>query len=469
MTRTIDPPRLFGTDGIRAPFGDYPLDERTVTALGRHLAGSLRERTGETEPQVVLGGDTRESTPTLCAWLARGLAAGGADPRYVGVLPTAGIAYLVRGLGTEAGVVVSASHNPFPDNGIKLIDAWGFKWTEAAEAALEARLLEDFPEPGPADGPERGGREIGEPARGLVERYLEALAATLPGKRPLEGLRIALDTGNGAGSGLAGRLFERLGAAVKVIHAQPDGRNVNLGCGSTDPGDLARTVTEGGFHMGAAFDGDADRVILIDEAGRERDGDAILYLWASELAASGALAPPQIVATSMSNLGLERALDRRGIRLVRCGVGDRVVVETMKERGILLGGEQSGHVVHLGLSTTGDGLLTALQIAFLVAREVRSGDRQAPLSGLLDDFQRYPQVLVNVRVREKPALESLPAVAAASRAAEERLGAAGRLVLRYSGTEPLARVMIEGPEQELIEELARRIAEAIEEEIGMGS
>jgi phosphoglucosamine mutase len=221
--------------------------------------------------------------------------------------------------------------------------------------------------------------------------------------------------------------------------------------------------------MGAAFDGDADRVILIDEAGRERDGDAILYLWASELAASGALAPPQIVATSMSNLGLERALDRRGIRLVRCGVGDRVVVETMKERGILLGGEQSGHVVHLGLSTTGDGLLTALQIAFLVAREVRSGDRQAPLSGLLDDFQRYPQVLVNVRVREKPALESLPAVAAASRAAEARLGAYGRLVLRYSGTEPLARVMIEGPEQELIEGLARRIAEAIEEEIGMGS
>jgi phosphoglucosamine mutase len=225
-------------------------------------------------------------------------------------------------------------------------------------------------------------------------------------------------------------------------------------------------VTEGGFHMGAAFDGDADRVILIDEAGRERDGDAILYLWASELAASGALAPPQIVATSMSNLGLERALDRRGIRLVRCGVGDRVVVETMKERGILLGGEQSGHVVHLGLSTTGDGLLTALQIAFLVAREVRSGGGEAPLSGLLEDFQRYPQVLLNVRVREKPALESIPAVAAASRAAEERLGAYGRLVLRYSGTEPLARVMIEGPEQEAIDRLAGELVAAIEQEVG---
>ena len=466
--RPIVRPRLFGTDGIRAPFGEYPLDERTVTALGRHLAGSLRVRTGEREPQVVLGGDTRESTETICAWVARGLAAGGADPRYVGVLPTAGIAYLVRGLGTAAGVVVSASHNPYPDNGIKLIDAWGFKWTEAAEAALEARLLEDFPEEGPGEAA-AGGREIGPPERSLIGRYIDALAATVPGKRPLEGLRIALDAGNGAGSALAGRLFERLGAEVEVIHAEPDGRNVNLACGSTDPRDLARTVTGGGFHLGAAFDGDADRVILIDEAGRERDGDAILYLWASELAASGSLAPPRIVATSMSNLGLERALERRGIGVVRCGVGDREVVETMKQREIVLGGEQSGHVVHLGLSTTGDGLLTALQVAFLVAREVRAGEDEAPLSTLLEDFERYPQVLLNVRVREKPELGALPAVAAAISEVEERLGEDGRLVLRYSGTEPLARVMIEGPEQELIEELAGNIAGAIEDEIGAGS
>jgi phosphoglucosamine mutase len=461
-------PRLFGTDGIRAPFGEYPLDERTVTALGRHLAGSLRERTGERGPQVVLGGDTRASTETICSWVARGLAAGGADPRYVGVLPTAGIAYLVRGLGIEAGVVVSASHNPYPDNGIKLIDAWGFKWTEAAEAALEARLEEDFPEEGPGEAA-AGGRELGPPERSLIGRYVDALAATLPGSRPLEGLRIALDAGNGAGSALAGRLFGRLGAAVEVIHAEPDGRNVNLSCGSTDPRELARTVTEGGFHMGAAFDGDADRVILIDEAGRERDGDAILYLWASELVATGSLAPPRIVATSMSNLGLERALERRGIGVVRCGVGDREVVETMKQRDILLGGEQSGHVVHLGLSTTGDGLLTALQVAFLVAKEVRSGESRTPLSALLEDFERYPQVLLSVRVREKPELASLPAVAAAVRETEERLGENGRLVLRYSGTEPLARVMIEGPEQELIEELAAKITEAIEDEIGQGS
>lgn len=459
-------PRLFGTDGIRAPFGEYPLDRRTITALGRHLAESLRERTGETEPQVVVGGDTRESTPTLCAWISEGLCSGGADPRYLGVLPTAGIAYLVRSLGTEAGVVVSASHNPYPDNGIKLIDAWGFKWSEAAEAALEARLGDQIE--APAMGAAHGA-ELGRPEGGLVERYLAALASTLPGKRPLQGLRLALDVGNGAASALAGPLFERLGAEVRLLHAEPDGRNVNLGCGSTDTHALSRVVTEGGYPMGAAFDGDADRVILVDERGRERDGDAILYLWASELAASGSLVPPRIVATSMSNLGLARALARRGIDVVRCGVGDREVVETMRRREILLGGEQSGHVVHLGLSTTGDGLLTALQMAFLVAHETRGGNCEAPLSSLLEDFRRYPQVLVNVRVREKPDLSTLPAVAEAVERVEERLGDDGRLVLRYSGTEPLARVMIEGPEQELVEELAGQIADAIEEQIGLGS
>ncbi len=455
---------LFGTDGIRAPFGKYPLDRATVTTLGRHLAESLRERTGESEPQVVVGGDTRESTPTLCAWISEGLAAGGADPRYLGVLPTAGIAYLVRSLGTDAGVVVSASHNPYPDNGIKLIDAWGFKWTEAAETALEARLADDLSARRAVGGE---GYRLGAPEGGLVERYLDALGSTLPGSRPLQGLRIVLDTGNGAASAYAGPLFERLGADVRVIHAEPDGRNVNQGCGSTDTGELARAVEEGGYHLGAAFDGDADRVILVDDAGRERDGDAILYLWATELAASGSLVPPQIVATSMSNLGLERALEERGIAVVRCGVGDRVVVETLRKREIVLGGEQSGHVVHLGLSTTGDGLLTALQIAFLAAREARNGSG-APLSELLEGFRRYPQVLLNVRVREKPPLDELPAVEATVREVEAELGDDGRLVLRYSGTEPLARVMIEGPEQERIEALAQRIADAIAESIGVG-
>ncbi len=369
--------RLFGTDGIRAPFGTFPLDRATVTGLGRHLAQSLRETTGESRPEVVLGGDTRESTPTICAWLAAGLSAGDADPRWVGVLPTAGIAYLVRGLGTAAGVAVSASHNPYPDNGIKLIDPWGFKWSEAAEAALETRLLAGRParsEPsGTSEGGEGGALGLGSHGEALVEHYLEALASTLPGRQPLAGLRLAVDAGNGAASAFAEPLFRRLGAGIRVIHASPDGRNVNLACGSTDTRDLAREVLAGGYHLGVAFDGDADRAILVDEGGLERDGDAILYLWARELAETGSLEPARIVATSMSNLGLERALAGHGIAVERCGVGDREVVDTLRRESLLLGGEQSGHVVHLGLSTTGDGLLTALQMAFLVAREVRAG------------------------------------------------------------------------------------------------
>lgn len=483
-----DAPRLFGTDGIRAPFGRPPLDEPTVTALGRRLAEHLRETHREggeapgARPRVVLGGDTRASTPTLCAWLMRGLAAGGAAPRHAGVIPTAGVAWLVRELGAAAGIVVSASHNPFPDNGIKLLDADGFKWSSRSEAALEARLPDPAGSASSAS-PAAPIQEETAPAEvDLVQRYVDHLAATVapgpdgpggPDEPPLAGLRIALDTGNGAASPVAGDLFERLGAQVHVLHDAPDGTNVNRACGSTDTRDLARAVTEHRCHLGAAFDGDADRVILIDRDGHERDGDAILYLWASALDAAGTLDPRAVVATSMSNLGLERALDRAGIELVRCAVGDRAVVEAMRRRGILLGGEQSGHIVHLGLTTTGDGLLTALQTAALAARSLgkplgtTAGDEAAdPLGTLLAGFRRYPQVLVNVRVRSKPDLRSLPGVAGTVRAVEERLGSEGRLVLRYSGTEPLARVMIEGRDQHEIETLAGEIAAAIRDAIG---
>ena len=490
---------LFGTDGIRAPFGTYPLDEPTVTALGRHLGDHLlAERSATSSPSapsahsapsassassassapltVVLGGDTRASTPTLCDWLARGLqAAGGLDrdltvtTRYAGVVPTAGVAALVRELGAAAGVVVSASHNPYPDNGIKLLDGDGFKWSREAEIRLERRLLAEPPSPEPPspeplEPPQADG--AGTPEGGLVERYLERLAASLPGERPLAGLRIALDTGNGAASPYAGTLFERLGAEARVLHDTPDGTNVNRGCGSTDPRDLAALVRAEGFHLGAAFDGDADRVILVDADGSTRDGDAILYLWASALDDAGALSPRAIVATSMSNLGLERALAARGIGMVRCGVGDREVVEAMRREGIGLGGEQSGHIVHLGLTTTGDGLLTALQIAALAARELAEHDGRRPLGELLAGFRRYPQVLRNVRVAAKPDLQGVPEVARAVHRAEERLGENGRLVLRYSGTEPLARVMIEGRHQREVEELAGAIAGAIEHTLG---
>jgi phosphoglucosamine mutase len=455
--------RLFGTDGIRGRFGEFPLDRETVTGLAVHLAATLRSRGHRgngTPPRVVLGGDTRESTPEICRWLASGLLAGGVDLRYAGVIPTPGVAYLAHQLGAAAGVVVSASHNPWPDNGIKLLDPQGFKWSDEDEATLEELLARPA---GPA-AEIPAGSLVPEPE--LRERYLRHLAATVPverpGEPPLGGLRVVLDTGNGAASGYAGELFERLGARVTLLHAEPDGRNVNEGCGSTAPGEMAARVVAETADLGAAFDGDADRCILADENGEVRDGDGILYLWATCLHRSDRLHPPRIVATSMSNLGLERALAAEGIGLVRCNVGDRYVVEAMRQEGLLLGGEQSGHIVQSELSSTGDGLLTAIQMAFLQHQDGR------PLSEMLAPFRRYPQILLNVRVAKKVAFEALPAVTAAARDVEQRLGEDGRLVLRYSGTEPLARIMIEGPEQGLIDSLAGELATAIRGELGAG-
>jgi phosphoglucosamine mutase len=446
--------RLFGTDGIRGHFGEPPLDRGTVTALAAQLAATLRERGNGSPPKVVLGGDTRESSPQICRWLAAGLTAGGIDLRYAGVIPTPGVAYLARETGAAAGVVVSASHNPYPDNGIKLIDPQGQKWSDEDELTLETRLKAN-----PADVPDLpDGQPAVEP--GLRELYLRHLAATLPEGRPLDGLKVVLDTGNGAASTYAGDLFERLGARVILLHAEPNGRNVNEGCGSTAPAGMAARVVAEGADLGAAFDGDADRCILADETGEVRDGDAILYLWATCLHRSGRLNPPEIVATSMSNLGLERALAAEGIGIVRCNVGDRYVVEAMRREGILLGGEQSGHIVQSHLASTGDGLLTAIQMTFVRHQDGR------PLSEMLAPFRRYPQVLLNVRVKRKVDFKALPTVTTAARSVEDRLGDDGRLVLRYSGTEPLARIMIEGPEQTTIDSLAEELAVAIRGELG---
>jgi phosphoglucosamine mutase len=457
-----DSPRLFGTDGIRGHFGEPPLDRPTVGALAIALAATLRERGNGTPPRVVLGGDTRESTPEICRWLATGLTAGGIDVRYAGVIPTPGVAHLARDTGAAAGVVVSASHNPYPDNGIKLIDPQGSKWSDEDEMALERRLKAELAR-GTTDG-----MTTDPPAEwpvadpDLRERYLRHLAATLPAGTPLDGLKVVLDAGNGAASGYARELFERLGAGVTLLHAGPDGRNVNEACGSTAPGEMAARVAAEGADLGAAFDGDADRCVLADELGTVRDGDAILYLWATCLHRSGHLNPPRIVATSMSNLGLERALAAEGIGLVRCDVGDRYVVEAMRREGILLGGEQSGHIVQSHLASTGDGLLTALQMAYLRHQDGRA------LTAMLAPFRRYPQVLLNVRVQRKIDFDQLPAVTTAARAVTDRLGDDGRLVLRYSGTEPLARIMIEGPEQGEINALAEQIAVAIRGELGAG-
>jgi phosphoglucosamine mutase len=454
---------LFGTDGIRGRFGQPPLDRETVARLAAELAATLREAPPagvlREAPAVVLGGDTRESTPDLCAWLAEGLAAGGIEVRYAGVIPTPGVAYLTRALSAAAGVVVSASHNPYPDNGIKLFGADGFKWSDEAEAALAARLEIRATPRLAAGGPAPPPAETA-----LRDRYLDFLASAFvaangAGAPPLAGLGVVLDAGNGAASSYARPLFERLGARVTLLHAAPDGRNVNLGCGSTAPAEMAARVVAEGADLGAAFDGDADRCIVADERGEVRDGDAILFLWATALARDGALPGQRIVATSMSNLGLERALDAAGIGIVRCDVGDRWVVEALRREGLELGGEQSGHIVALSRATTGDGLLTALTVAHLRHRADR------PLSAMLAPFRRYPQILVNIRVARKAAFDSLPGVVAAQREVERALGRDGRLVLRYSGTEPLARVMIEGPEQGEVERLAERLADAIRDAI----
>ncbi len=453
-------PRLFGTDGIRGAFGRPPLDEATVRGLAAALAEELPENnasrsrpSGSTAPRIVLGGDTRDSTPVLCRWLTEELAARGVASTYLGIVPTPCVAFAARTTEAACGVAVSASHNPHPDNGIKLIDGSGFKWSTAAELRLEQRL-----QAGPTLG--RVAEIALEPDRQAVDAYRSSLLASLDGPRSLDGLSVALDAGNGAASAFARRLFEQLGARVSIVHADPDGSNINHECGSTYPRVVAELVRSTGADMGFSFDGDADRALVADESGEVRDGDAVLYLWGCDLAHRGRLPGRRLVATSMSNLGLEVALRREGIGIVRCDVGDREVVEAMRQGGIELGGEQSGHIVSLSLSTTGDGLLTALQVAGLKQRDGR------PLSTMLDGFERFPQLLRNLPVRHKPDLGSLPNVVAASREVERKLGSEGRLVLRYSGTEPLVRIMIEGPTRDRIEALADELAVVLEEELG---
>ncbi len=447
---TIRAEKFFGTDGVRGAFGDFPLDRETVHRLGRQLGRQLTS-SGESA-RVVLGGDTRDSTSVLCAWLRAGLEEGASTPVeifFLGTVPTPAVAHAVRRYTANCGLAVSASHNPHPDNGIKLIDSEGYKWTPEAETSLAQGLLADET---PAPLTEPSTPPLNAKA---VETYLRSLHGSLRGDRPLAGSRIALDMANGSASAYAQEIFEGLGAQVFASHDAPDGSNINQDCGSTHPEALSLLTREQGADLGIAFDGDADRAILIDEKGQVRDGDAMLFLWARHLNEIGELPGDAIVATSMSNLGLEIALRRYGIAVERCDVGDREVVAMLRRKGLILGGEQSGHIVHLGLSTTGDGLLTALQIA-----AIRQAAGQ-PMSTLLAGLERCPQLLLNVPVRRKIPFEQMPAVTAAADQVAETLGQDGRLVLRYSGTESLARIMVEGPEQGQIESMAQGIAQEI--------
>ncbi len=448
--------RLFGTDGIRGVFGKAPLDQATVERFGFELGQALIDE-GAPAPCVIAGGDTRDSTPQLASWVARGLAAAGGRLRWAATLPTPGVARLVLELEADAGLAISASHNLHPDNGLKLFDHRGLKWDLGRENALEERVLRREESAATKIGETPPRKPIPEPE--LHRHYLEDLERSV-GERPLSGLRLAIDAANGAAAPFVHELFRDLGAEASIIGDTPDGQNINRGCGSTAPERLIELTHREKCDLGIAFDGDADRVVLCDESGALQDGDTILYLWASELMRAGKLDPPAVVATSMSNLGLAHALRLEGIELIWCGVGDRTVVHTLLERGLKLGGEQSGHIINLDDGTTGDGLLTAVHIAALLARGGK------PLSARAAGLSRFPQVLTNIAVREKPDLETLPDVIEAISEVEKALGENGRQVVRYSGTEPLARVMVEGPDQDLVERYADQIARAIERSIG---
>jgi phosphoglucosamine mutase len=437
--------QLFGTDGVRGVAGQYPLDEKTTFAVGLALGRWVSSH--HRSPEVVIGMDTRESGPWIARHVAGGLAREGVRPRFAGLITTPGIAYAARSGSFAAGVMISASHNPYQDNGIKIIDHSGYKLPDEQEHALERDILAFGGEPAPLP------LTVDE---GLDREYLDHLASTLPGG--LAGMRIAIDAANGAASHLAPELFTRLGADADCIHCSPNGRNINLNCGSLHLQTLRARVLETGADLGIAFDGDADRALFISHSGKIVDGDAVMWINARPLHARGKLS--EVVATVMSNLGLERALKRDGIGLVRTPVGDKYVLEEMIRRGAPLGGEQSGHVIFREDATTGDGLLTALRVLEVMR------DSGKDLDALTADLEIYPQILVNVRVKQRRALADLHAVNREIRRAESEFGEAGRVLVRFSGTEPLARVMVEGPELARVEHFANSIADAIRGELG---
>jgi phosphoglucosamine mutase len=440
--------RLFGTDGIRGRAGEYPLDRATAFAVGVALARWIGAH--HLDPAVVLGMDTRESGPWIAEHLAGGLAQHGVAVRSAGVITTPGLAHAARTGPFAAGVMISASHNPYEDNGIKIFDHSGFKLPDAQEHLLEDHIFE-WTASGRAPQPRPVAVD-----QGLDQAYLDRLASTIEGG--LQGLRLVMDPANGAATRLGPALFARLGAEVECIHNAPDGRNINLGCGSQHLDDLRARVLATGAHLGVAFDGDADRAIFVSHSGKIIDGDCVLLLAGLWLQKTRGLS--EVVATVMSNLGLERALRRHGIGLVRTPVGDKYVLEEMIRRGALLGGEQSGHVIFRGEATTGDGLLTALRVC-QIAR-----DQGRDLDSLTAELEVYPQLLVNVRTKERRRLEDLPAVQEEIHKAEQEFGSAGRVLVRFSGTEPLARVMVEGPDLDRVRRRAEAIAGAIRAELG---
>jgi phosphoglucosamine mutase len=444
--------KLFGTDGIRGVAGEYPLDKRTVYAVGRalghHLPAGLR--------RLVVGQDTRESSVWMADTLAAGLHETGAQVESAGVITTPGIAYLTHAQNFSAGVVISASHNPWQDNGIKVFGPDGYKLPDQTELKIEEEIFAQLnsveatepkpsaPVPVPGDARLRGA-------------YTEWLAGSVAG---LESLKTVVDCANGAASHLAPDIFRQCGIRAEFIHNSPNGRNINENCGALHPEVVAREVAACKADLGISFDGDADRALFADYRGNVVNGDAIMLLLARELKRQGRLASNLLVATTMSNMGLEIALRQSGVRMLRAPVGDKYVLEEMRKSGAVLGGEQSGHIIFSEIATTGDGMLTALKVMEVIARSGKSLAEQ--VAGL----RVFPQVIKNVRVREKQPLDEIPAVRSAIDEAQRDLNGTGRVVVRFSGTEALARVMIEAESREKMDKHARAIAEAIEKVLG---
>jgi phosphoglucosamine mutase len=448
---------LFGTDGIRGEAGQFPLDEATVRVIGFSLASHLAKNGDVTE--IVIGRDTRESGESIERALIEGASAAGAKCLPAGVITTPGVAYLTRALQAAAGVVISASHNPYQDNGIKIFAPTGRKMDDSVERLIESDVFANVQPPAP-----KTRKPVSMQLEEILRQdYLNFLANKVGAGLALQELTIVVDCANGASCLLAPALFTRLGAKVIAINASPDGRNINHDCGSLHIDSLRERVVKERADLGVAFDGDADRALFVDAQGNFVDGDATLWALATYLQSHGGLKDDIVVATVMSNIGLEIALKSAGIRLVRADVGDKFVLEELLRLDASLGGEQSGHIILPELSLAGDGMITAV----CLLRAIRESGKT--LSQMTDGFVRYPQILVNVRVREKVPFGELASVMAEVDEVEELLSQKGRLLLRYSGTEKLARVMIEGENQYKIESYAQKIAQAIEREIGAGA
>ncbi len=436
--------QLFGTDGIRGVAGEYPLDKATVYAFGLALGHDAAR--AQSSPEILIGADTRESGGWIAELVAGGLQEAGARVSFAGTITTPGVAYLTRSEPFLAGVMISASHNPYQDNGLKVFGHNGFKLPDEDEEVIEQEILRLRQAVAPKPAALRADDE-------WARKYLDFLTSLATMR--LDGVKLAMDCGNGAAYRLGPELFRRLGAEVTALGVEPNGRNINLHCGALHTEGLQAAVLAAGADFGVAFDGDADRAILVARSGKVVDGDAVLLVLARAMKAAGRLREDTVVATVMSNLGLEKALERAGIRMVRMPVGDKYVLEEMVRLGASLGGEQSGHVILREFATTGDGILTALR-TIETAHAAGSG-----LDELTADLRVFPQKLVNVRIREKKELTAVPSVAREIEHVEAAFAGTGRVLVRFSGTEPLARVMVEGQDAQQVESFSARIADAI--------